>query len=130
MQDFRGHACGQVGEQKHGRVAHVVDRDVAPQRRERLDVLEDLSELAFATLDEAMRCAEFPTAIQAAKIALDRSGFGPASTLHLDTQGLEEIPTETLLGRAAQLMGNSPNGKIALEKILLDARKDRPETLH
>src|SRR2546421_12352487 len=48
VQDLSGHRRGHVGEQERRSVAHVLDGDIAPQRRVLLDELEDLAEAADA----------------------------------------------------------------------------------
>lgn len=85
--------------------------------REGKSRLANLSEESMETLQEAMRFAEYPAAIQAAKIVLDRSGFGPSSTLHIDVSALEEVPTEQLLSRGMELLGESREGMALLQKL-------------
>jgi uncharacterized lipoprotein NlpE involved in copper resistance len=46
--------------------------------------LAELASRAFETLEEAMDNAEWPVAVQAAKMVLDRAGYGSTSTLNLN----------------------------------------------
>lgn len=57
---------------------------------------------AFAVLEEAMERADYSTAIKAAQIVLDRSGFGPKSTVDVNqtTMDLSSLTDEQLAERA------------------------------
>lgn len=83
--------------------------------RERLSALSDD---AFETLREAIRYAEYPTAIQAAKIVLDRTGFGSEQTININDNRLEDVPTEKLLERGFQLLGDNPAAIAAMKRLL------------
>lgn len=67
--------------------------------------LLDMVESAFETLEAATREADFPTAIKAAQIILDRAGFGPKSTVDVNTTSLDlsQLSREELAIRAEQL---------------------------
>lgn len=67
--------------------------------------LQDMIDTAFQALQEAMIYADHSTAIKAAQIVLDRSGYGPKSTVdvnsvHLD---LSELSRDELAERASAL---------------------------
>lgn len=47
--------------------------------------LHKLVDRAFETLDAAMDLADFPTAVKAAQIVLDRTGFGPKTTVDVNS---------------------------------------------
>lgn len=71
--------------------------------------LVELAGQAFETLHNAMRFADYPTAVSAAKLVLDRSGFGPTSTLKIDDGiDLSDLSSEELaafafkIGRSAR----------------------------
>ena len=75
------------------------------QRRAGQVKLLDMVEAAFHTLHEALEHADFSTAIKAAQIILDRSGFGPKSTVdvnntHID---LSQLSKDELASRALRL---------------------------
>jgi hypothetical protein len=59
-------------------------------------------EKAFQTLEDAMSNADFNTAVKAAQIILDRTGFGPKSTLDVNqvTMDLSSLTDEQLRERA------------------------------
>lgn len=66
--------------------------------------LEYLAELAFDTLEDAMEHAEYPVAVQAARLALDRSGYGPSSTLKVeDGSDLSSLSTAELIALSHKL---------------------------
>jgi hypothetical protein len=66
--------------------------------------LSELVGLAFDTLELAMHNAEWPIAVQAAKLVLDRAGFGPSSTLKIDDSlDLSELSDEELCNFALRL---------------------------
>lgn len=44
---------------------------------------------AFETLESAMASADFPTAVKAAQIILDRTGYGPKSTVDVNTTAVD-----------------------------------------
>src|SRR5689334_19988409 len=52
VEDLAGYRRGEVGQKEGRRVAHVLGRHIAPQRRMLLDELEDLAEAADS------RCGE------------------------------------------------------------------------
>ena len=66
-------------------------------------------EKAFATLEDAMAHADFSTAVKAAQIILDRTGFGPKSTVDvnqttMDLSNLTEGQLAERAKRVAQLL--------------------------
>lgn len=73
--------------------------------REGMTRLYRLSDIAFMTLEDAMRNADHATATKAAQIVLDRSGFGPKTTVDVNTTHMElsELTLEQLAERAGQL---------------------------
>ncbi len=77
----------------------------ALELREGQSRLYRLSDLAFQTLEDAMRNADYPTATKAAQTVLDRSGFGPKSTVDVNTTHIElaDLSLEELADRAERL---------------------------
>jgi len=73
-------------------------------RAGKLSLLE-MVEAAFETLRNAMREADWPTAIKAAQIVLDRAGHGPKSTVDVNTthRDLSALTQDELKERALQL---------------------------
>ncbi len=67
--------------------------------------LSGLVDRAFNTLEDAMISADYNTAVKAAQIVLDRSGFGPKSTVDVNSThiDLSEMTREQLADRAARL---------------------------
>ncbi len=67
--------------------------------------LLEMVETSFKTLEDAMLLADFPTAVKAAQIILDRTGFGPKSTVDVNAvhTDLSELTREQLAERAATL---------------------------
>lgn len=66
--------------------------------------LADLADDAFDTLGRAMKFADWPTAVQASKLILDRSGFGPKSTLTIEEgMDLSSLTDEQLAAVAFQI---------------------------
>lgn len=66
--------------------------------------LEDMVGMAFDTIQEAMQFADYSVAVQASKLVLDRSGFGPSSTLRVeDATDLSNLSTEELALLAIKL---------------------------
>jgi len=63
-------------------------------------------ERAFQTLEDAMANADYSTAVKAAQIVLDRSGFGPKSTVDVNqnTMDLSALSKEELADRANQIV--------------------------
>lgn len=60
--------------------------------------------MAFDTIQEAMQFADYSVAVQASKLVLDRSGFGPSSTLRVeDATDLSNLSTEELALLAIKL---------------------------
>lgn len=76
--------------------------------------LADMIDLAFRTLEEAMDNADYNTATRAAVALLDRTGFGPKSTVDVNTThvNLSEMTNEELAERALRL-----HTKLAAKKI-------------
>jgi hypothetical protein len=62
-------------------------------------------ERAFETLQGAMTAADYSTAIKAAQIILDRAGFGPKSTVDVNTAviDLSNMSREELAARASAI---------------------------
>ena len=88
----------------------------APRKRERESLspsqlakgrrtLLQMVETAFNTLERAMESADWPTAIKAAQIVLDRSGFGPKSTVDVNTSAIDlsSLTREELAERAMKV---------------------------
>lgn len=75
--------------------------------------LADMIDLAFRTLEEAMDNADYNTATRAAVALLDRTGFGPKSTVDVNTThvNLSEMTNEELAERALRL-----HAKLAAKK--------------
>ena len=69
--------------------------------------LYGMCERAFQTLEEAMRNADYATAVKAAQILLDRSGFGPKTSLDISVteNDLSELSRSELAERAAKVAG-------------------------
>jgi len=69
--------------------------------------LADMVQLAFDTLEDATQNADYPTAIKAAQIILDRSGFGPRTTMDVNTTSvdLSSLTREELANRASAIAG-------------------------
>lgn len=65
--------------------------------------LYDMVETAFKTLEAAMKEADFNNAVKAALGILDRTGFGPKSTLDINTFDLSELSKEELAERAERI---------------------------
>lgn len=67
--------------------------------------LMDMVEAAFTTLETAMEEADFGNAIKAAQIILDRTGFGPKSTVDVNSVHIDltNLTNEQLSQRAAEL---------------------------
>lgn len=67
--------------------------------------LAEVVERAFTTLEDAMENADFSTAVKAAQIILDRSGFGPKSTVDVNTttMDLSSLSREELAERASKI---------------------------
>ncbi len=51
--------------------------------------LADMVEIAFDTLEEAAKTADHATAVKAATAILDRAGFGPKSTVDVNTTTID-----------------------------------------
>lgn len=62
-------------------------------------------EKAFNALEEAILHADHPTSIKAAQILLDRAGFGPKSTVDVNTTTLDlsSLSREELAERASRI---------------------------
>lgn len=69
--------------------------------------LSEMVESAFMALQDAMVAADHPTAIKAAQIILDRAGFGPKSTVDVNTThtDLSALSREELAERASKIAG-------------------------
>jgi hypothetical protein len=69
--------------------------------------------IAFDTLQEAMQHADHNTAVKAAQILLDRAGFGPKTTVDINSTHIDltELTREQLAERAAQLSERLRNEK-------------------
>ena len=69
--------------------------------------LSAMVERAFETLEVAMREADFSVAIKSAQIILDRAGFGPRTTMDINTTtvDLSSLSREDLAARATQIAG-------------------------
>lgn len=80
---------------------HLSSSDVVAGKRK----LSDMVELAFSTLEDAARFADFPTAVKAAQIILDRAGFGPKSTVDINatTIDLTALTRDELAERALKI---------------------------
>jgi hypothetical protein len=67
--------------------------------------LGQMVNIAFDTLQEAMEKADFNTAVKAAQILLDRAGFGPKTTVDINSThtDLTDLTREQLAQRAAEL---------------------------
>jgi hypothetical protein len=67
--------------------------------------LFSLVDKAFHTLNEAMENADYSTAVKAAQIVLDRTGFGPKSTVDVNnnTFDFSEMSADELASRAEKL---------------------------
>ena len=67
--------------------------------------LEEAVEIALQTLQDAMRLADWPTAVKAALGILDRAGLGPKAILEIDDfrRDLSVLSRDQLAERADQL---------------------------
>jgi hypothetical protein len=67
--------------------------------------LYSMVEKAFDALEEAIQTADHATAIKAAQILLDRAGFGPKSTVDLNSthMDLSNLTKEELADRASRI---------------------------
>lgn len=67
--------------------------------------LADMVDRAFETLQTAMAEADFSVAIKSAQIILDRAGFGPRTTMDINTTtvDLSALSREELAARASQI---------------------------
>lgn len=86
----------------------------ASELREGQKTLFQLVDKAFRTLDEAMNSADFNTAVRAALGVLDRTGFGPRSTVDVNnTHSIDysEMSSEELAKRAEMIAANLRNSK-------------------
>lgn len=64
-----------------------------------------LVDKAFHTLNDAMENADYSTAVKAAQIVLDRTGFGPKSTVDVNNTHFDfsEMSVDELASRADKL---------------------------
>lgn len=95
----------------------LTSTELASGKRRLSDMVTD----AFNTLQQAMTEADHPTAIKAAQIILDRSGFGPKNTVDINTTNvdLSSLSREELADRAAQLVAKlrgAPEPEIPVDK--------------
>lgn len=83
--------------------------------------LNDLVDLAFETLREAMVSSDFNNAIRAAQITLDRAGYGPKQTVDINqtTMDLSNLSKDELAARAQKLA----------DTLKAAGRKDVPESI-
>lgn len=67
----------------------------------------DMVKEAFETLREALAYADYNTAVKAAQIILDRSGFGPKTTIDVNSTHLDlsSLTREELAIRASKIAG-------------------------
>jgi hypothetical protein len=81
--------------------------------------LKELTTKAFETLETAMNEADFPTAVSAAKLVLDRAGFGPSQTIkveeNLDLSGYSSDELKEFAARLAGVVKND-NTDTSLEE--------------
>lgn len=75
--------------------------------------LYTMVERAFETLNSAMEYADYSTAVKAAQILLDRTGFGPKSTVdvnttHVDLSDLSEVQLAERAQKIAQMLSKRP----------------------
>lgn len=75
------------------------------QVREGKRKLSELVDAAFNTLEQAMELADYATAVRAATVILDRTGFGPKSTMDVNTThiDLSSLSKEQLAARASKV---------------------------
>lgn len=87
--------------------------------------LSGLVDLAFNTLESAMRGADWNTATKAAQIVLDRTGFGPKSTMDINTThvDLSNLTKDQLADRALRIHKMIQGAKEA-EIINAQTKKD------
>lgn len=88
--------------------------------------LHQMVEAAFQTLQDAMVEADWPTAIKAATAVLDRSGFGPKSTVDINstTIDLSNLSREELAERAGRVAA-----MIRGQQAAIDVTSVKPETV-
>jgi len=86
----------------------------ASERRTGQRRMYEMVETAFETLEVAMSKADFSTAVKAAQIVLDRSGFGPRSNVDVTTISLDltDLSKEELLERVQRLASRIQGPKI------------------
>lgn len=67
--------------------------------------LSDMVQSAFKCLEDAMKFGDYPTAVKAAQIILDRSGFGPRTTMDVNTVhvDLTNLTQDELAARAFKI---------------------------
>jgi len=80
---------------------HLSNSDFAAGKRTLMSMVES----AFDCLENAVQHADYPTAIKAAQIILDRSGFGPKSTVDVNTTSMDlsALTREELAERASRI---------------------------
>lgn len=102
---------------------------------ERKTTLASKVDRAIETLETAMEEADFSTAIKAAQIILDRTGFGPKTTVDVNTthRDLSSLSREELAERAQRLASRiRSNGSGASPAIpeLPDSGPPTPVTIN
>jgi len=91
---------------KHRRSRSKHRESISPSEfREGQLKLHDMVEASLETLYDAMLHADFNNAIKAAQIVLDRTGFGPKSTVDVNANimDLSELSREELAERASYI---------------------------
>lgn len=80
--------------------------------------LASMVEAAFKTLEDAMIESDYPTAIKAAQIVLDRAGFGPKSSMDITTTSIDlsSLSREELAERALSI-ARQIQGKVVPKTI-------------
>ena len=91
--------------------------------------LVEMVEGAFNTLESAMKEADFSTAVKAAQIILDRSGFGPKSTVDVNTTSLDlsELTREELAERASRIADRL---RMSQDLVAKDKAANKPVTIN
>lgn len=81
---------------------------------------------AIDTLERAMECADWPTAVRAALGILDRAGFGPMTKVTVDgvtTTEFKELTNNELQERASMVLRRIQDRKeqLALKQLTVEA---------
>lgn len=88
--------------------------------------LVDLTDTALAALEDAMKNADHGNSVKAAQIVLDRTGFGPKSTVEVSSvhMDLSKMTTDDLMmrleGIRKMLSDHAPESKIPIPTNVLD----------